>query len=118
MRRVLRDQDSGEGAEEMKKTLLLAAFAATMLIVIACANPKDGRGLFLKVGCTKCHNFKGNGSGIIDLSSVTSRRTDQWIYDQITRPKSHDPNTGMPSFGDLTETEVHSIIGFFHSDGK
>lgn len=102
----------------MKSTMIaITGSIALSLGMLACTSSTDGLGLFKSTGCIKCHKHKDVGIGVIDISEVTKRRTDQWIYDQITNPKSHDANTGMPSFGDLSDTEVNAIIRFLH-EGK
>jgi mono/diheme cytochrome c family protein len=94
---------------------LAAAFIAAVFTLAACSS-KDAKGIF-KSECTKCHSFKGIGSGIIDLSDVTEYRSDTWIRDQIEDARRHDPNSGMPRVVDaLSEAEIDSIIGFLHSD--
>jgi cbb3-type cytochrome oxidase cytochrome c subunit len=92
-----------------------AAMVLTFAVMSACSRPTDGAGLFQAEGCVKCHVYRGTGSGIIDLSDVTSYREDEWIHNQIMDPKRNDPNSGMPSFGHLTEAEVSAIIQFLHS---
>ncbi len=96
--------------------LVIAALAALMALA-ACSN-KDAKGIF-KSECVKCHTFKGIGSGIVDLSNVTERRSDIWIKDQIEDARRHDEGSGMPRFRDaLTGAEIDSLIQFFHSNPK
>ena len=91
----------------------------TILLIVAAlavwgCSPKDAKGMF-KSECVKCHTYKGIGSGIIDLSDVTEYRSDTWIKDQIIDARRHDPNSGMPRFGFLSEGEIDSLVQFLHS---
>lgn len=100
------------------KLLIVTALisSAALILLLGCA-PKDARSLF-ESECTKCHTFKGIGSGIIDLSNVTTRRSDTWIKDQIIDARRHDPNSGMPRFGFLPEKQIDELIEFLHSTPK
>lgn len=102
----------------MLKRAALIILALVGLFVIAACSPKDAKGLF-KAECTKCHSYKGIGSGIIDLDYITENRSDTWIRDQIEDARRHDPNSGMPRFGGaLTSEEIDALIQFLHSDPK
>lgn len=97
----------------MKKAVTITVLMAAALVVVACG-PRNAEGLF-KSECVKCHSYKGIGSGIIDLSDVTSYRSDTWIKDQIIDARRHDPNSGMPRFGFLEESQIDSLVEFLHS---
>ncbi len=90
----------------------------TILIIIFffTQGSPDGAALFRKQGCINCHSFKGKGAEICpDLTDVTGRRSDQWIRVQIKSPDKHNPNTRMPSFGNLSYREISAIIRYLKS---
>jgi ubiquinol-cytochrome c reductase cytochrome b subunit len=78
------------------------------------ATPAEGARLFDTLGCIGCHTVGGKGGKIgPDLSDEGSRNRSQgWIADQIRNPKSHFPNTVMPSFSDLKDSQVHSLVAY------
>jgi len=82
--------------------------------VVRSAETRDGETIFRQEGCVKCHVFHGIGIGIIDLTKVTEQRSDTWIQDQIVDARRHDPGSGMPRFGYLSESEIDSVIKFLH----
>lgn len=84
---------------------------AIILSLTSCAKP-DGAKLFDKAGCTTCHKFKGMGIGVIDLSNVSSERDRVWVREQITEPRRHRADTGMPSFAHLKSSEIDALTDF------
>ncbi|MDA8083766.1 MAG: cbb3-type cytochrome c oxidase subunit II [Nitrospiraceae bacterium] len=76
----------------------------------------DGAVIFSEEGCIDCHSFKGRGGSTCpDLTAVTGRRSDSWIRRQINDPRSHNPNSMMPSFSHLSYREISALIQFFKS---
>jgi mono/diheme cytochrome c family protein len=76
----------------------------------------DGAVLFQKERCIYCHRFKGNGGAIgPDLTRVTTRRSDEWIRDQIRNPRSHYPDGAMPPHEYLSKKEIDAIIRYLKS---
>jgi hypothetical protein len=76
----------------------------------------DGEELFRTVGCMNCHSFKGEGGEMApDLTSVTRRRSDGWIRDQIRNSKKHNPDSRMPSFDYLSGRQIDAIIRYLKS---
>ena len=102
----------------MKRTLLVIAAAITLGLVVIWARftifLPDGKALFIKEGCVKCHTFRGIGTGPIDISEVSKKWSDDRLRDQITNPQVNKPDTGMPNFGDLSERQVDALIKFLH----
>ncbi len=76
----------------------------------------DGKEIFIKENCNKCHSLRGEGLGVIDLTGVVKAKGRQYVRDQITRPRTHDPNPGMPSFAYLSGREVNALIDYI--EGK
>ncbi len=95
----------------------------------AAASPVDesrtalGEQLFQKKGCSACHAF-GRRLNCPDLKGVTSRRTAEWMENQILHPEvmtKQDPISRqlmgqyalqMPNQG-LTQDEARAVIEFF-----
>jgi len=97
--------------------LCLAIAAALALAVYLHGSPRKGKTIFREEGCVRCHVFRGAGAGVIDLSRVTERRSDAWIRDQITDSRRHNPYSGMPRFGHLSDAEIDNLIRFLHGKG-
>lgn len=93
--------------------------AIILYLVIAAAGlayylrPIDGLEIFKRERCTLCHFIGTPEPGKIDLTRVIERRSETWIRDQIIYPKSHNPASGMPSFGHLSNREINAIIMMF-----
>lgn len=89
----------------------LAVFAARLTIFLP-----DGKELFIKQGCVRCHTFRGIGKGHIDISNVSQKWSNVRLRDQIRNPRVNNPNTGMPNFGYLSERQVDALVKFL--DGR
>lgn len=98
-------------------TLGLFSVAAFIIALYLYESPRKGKAIFREEGCVKCHVFRGTGMGVIDLSHVTKHRSDTWIRDQIMDSRRHNPYSGMPRFGYLSEAEVDNLIRFLHGKG-
>lgn len=84
------------------------------VVLVGCA--PDGAALFQKEGCVNCHRFNGVGGSIgPDLTEVTSRRTDQFIRQQLRDSSVNNPNSAMPSFNHLSDKEVQALIDYLKS---
>ena len=72
-----------------------------------------GKNLYNQNRCDLCHQIGGHG-GLIgpDLSKVGSHRDSTWISRQIKEPKSHNPNTQMPSYPQFTDDEIKALTAF------
>ncbi len=92
---------------------LLGAILFLLAISSLAGCARKGAELFEKEGCMNCHTFKGKGGSMgPDLTAVTNRRSDRWIRRQIKNPMDNDSNSRMPSFDDLSECEIRSIIRY------
>ena len=82
-------------------------------MVAAATGVKPGEDLFKAQGCSACHRIGGVGGTIgPDLSGVGRRRGKAWILQQLTDPKSHDPNSIMPSFAKLPQRDRDDIADY------
>ena len=73
-----------------------------------------GQQLFRSLGCIGCHKIHGQGGSVgPDLSSgVLKGRSRQWIAVQVQDPKKHFPNSIMPAFSYLGETQLNDLLDF------
>ena len=83
------------------------------LAVAAAAAPNPGEEIFKTQGCSACHTIGGIGGKIgPDLTHVGSRRSKAWIEEQLINPKSHDPDSIMPSFAKLPEKDREELADY------
>ncbi|HSQ79348.1 MAG TPA: cytochrome b N-terminal domain-containing protein [Candidatus Bathyarchaeia archaeon] len=73
-----------------------------------------GSGLYDKLGCPTCHSINGVGGKTgPDLGGEKGRgRSEDWLKDQIRDPRSHNPATIMPAFGQLTPAEADALASY------
>jgi sulfur oxidation c-type cytochrome SoxX len=83
------------------------------------SSAREGQSLFQSIGCSGCHSVNGTGGTIgPDLSNEGKRgRTRDWLTNQITNPKSHNPNTGMPAFSTLSDQQLSQLVDYLLSLG-
>lgn len=86
----------------------------SLALVIGCESSSPGAKIFWREQCKECHTIKGKGGAVgPNLTTVGSRRSRDYIVRQITDPRSHNPNTAMPSFkGRLTEQEINELADY------
>ncbi len=83
------------------------------MIVSAAAQTGPGEAVFKTRGCTACHMIGGIGGKTgPDLTQVGSRRDKEWIEEQLKDPKSHNPNSIMPSYASLSEKEREDLANY------
>ncbi len=83
------------------------------LVARASAQAAPGEAVFRAEGCSACHTLGGVGGHVgPDLSHVGARRSKQWIEAQLQNPKSHDPNSIMPSFGKLPAKDMADLVDY------
>jgi mono/diheme cytochrome c family protein len=108
-----------EPGQDMNRKALVIGLAAAALLALyflVLLGSLDGSQVFKREGCSNCHSFKGHGGEMApDLTGVTHRRSTAWIKQQLRDPKSHNPNSPMPSFDHLSWWEVHAIIKYLNS---
>jgi mono/diheme cytochrome c family protein len=78
---------------------------------------RHGERIYQSNGCTGCHKIRGTGGTIgPDLSTEGARgRSRDWLTIQIRTPRTHFPDTVMPSSGGLNATDMSSLIDYLLS---
>ena len=73
-----------------------------------------GAKLFSSETCIDCHSVHGKGGSVgPELSSKTLKNRDRaWLIRQIRNPKSHNPESVMPSFDSLNDGQVNDLVDF------
>jgi ubiquinol-cytochrome c reductase cytochrome b subunit len=81
------------------------------------AEVREGAQLFQTEGCIGCHRIHGTGGTAgPDLSSgVIKEKTREWLIAQIRNPKSHFPNSIMPSYTKPSDQQVHEVVAYLQS---
>lgn len=100
-----------------RRLIVIVAVLIVVGVVLFVVQPQpDGKELFRAEGCINCHSFKGEGGEMApDLTSVTQRRSDEWIRQQIRNSKKHNPDSRMPSFDYLSGRQINAIIRYLKS---
>ena len=99
-------------------TRMLAAIAFIILplaaLLPACETHGRAKQLIQENKCLECHMLKGKGGAVgPNLTNVGVRRDRNYIYQQIKDPKSHNPRTAMPSFGDrLSDGDINALADY------
>jgi mono/diheme cytochrome c family protein len=105
----------------MIRTVVLVSIV-TMLsaaLLAACQTSNRALALIEQNKCRDCHTLKGKGgSSAPNLTTVGARRDRTFIYQQIKAPKTHNPNTDMPSFGDRIPEQDLNILADYLSGMK
>jgi ubiquinol-cytochrome c reductase cytochrome b subunit len=80
---------------------------------------REGARLVASLGCSGCHSINGKGGAVgPDLSDESGRgHSRAWLATQVSNPKSHDPNTIMPSYPTLSDTQLNQIVDYLMSLG-
>jgi len=80
---------------------------------------REGSRLFGSLGCNGCHSINGKGGAVgPDLSDEPRRgHSRAWLAAQIVNPKSHNPNTIMPPYPTLGDTQLNQIVDYLSSLG-
>ena len=84
------------------------------------AGAKRGQELFNTVGCMGCHTVNGKGGTVgPNLSDEADKgKSRQWLATQIRDPKSHDPETIMPSYSYLSNEKVNDLVDYLMTLSK
>ncbi|HTG00633.1 MAG TPA: cytochrome c [Nitrospirota bacterium] len=76
----------------------------------------EGKKVFQSNRCPECHTINGKGgSAAPNLSNVGSRRTPEFIRQQIRDSKINYPNTNMPSFKNLSDKDMNALVDYLSS---
>jgi len=83
-------------------------------MITACEFNSRGAGIYQSQRCKDCHTLKGKGGSVgPNLTYVGGKRTREYIVQQIKDPKSHNPNTDMPSFRDkLSDQQIGDLADY------
>jgi mono/diheme cytochrome c family protein len=93
--------------------LFMAVIGFLFVNITGCEMNSRGAQLFEKSRCKECHTIKGRGGASgPNLTIVGSRRTREYIIEQIKNPKSHNPNTEMPSFSEMPEQDINDLADY------
>jgi len=78
---------------------------------------EKGKKVFQSQGCSGCHKVNGQGGSTgPELSGNTlNGKSRKWLEEQIRNPKSHFPNTIMPSFSSLGKEELDNLVSYLMS---
>jgi thiosulfate dehydrogenase len=78
---------------------------------------RQGQQLFDKSGCLGCHIVHGQGGSVgPNLSNIgETGRSRQWLTTQIRDPKSHNPQTTMPAFSNMSDQQVSDLVDYLES---
>ena len=99
-----------------KLTIALLSLAVITITatLAACSFSSKGAEVFRREKCMDCHTLKGKGGAVgPNLTTVGSRRSRDYIFQQIKDPKSHNPNTEMPSFGTrIPEEDINALADY------
>jgi mono/diheme cytochrome c family protein len=100
----------------MKRTRkpVIAAGIIILSTLVSCSLGSKGAEIFKREKCMDCHTLKGKGGAVgPNLTYVGSRRTRDYIYHQIKDPKSHNPRTEMPSYGErIPDQDIHALADY------
>jgi mono/diheme cytochrome c family protein len=98
------------------KALALGFLLAGLLFIVlaACESRSRGAAVYQNQRCKDCHTLKGKGGSVgPNLTTVGGKRSRDYIVVQIRDPKSHNPNTDMPSFRDkLSDQEINDLADY------
>ncbi|MHB8844613.1 MAG: c-type cytochrome [Nitrospirota bacterium] len=95
------------------KPVIIAAIIALGALV-SCSFGSKGAEIFKREKCRDCHTLNGTGGAVgPNLTYVGSRRSRDYILQQIRDPKSHNPRTEMPSFGErISEQDINALADY------
>jgi nitric oxide reductase subunit C len=72
-----------------------------------------GARIFVAEHCDTCHSIQGKGGTLApDLSHEGSRQTKDWILTQMDDPRSHKPDSIMPSFKQIPEADKDELADY------
>ena len=99
-----------------KRIIALLSFAviAIAATLAACSSSSKGAEVFRREKCMDCHTLKGKGGSVgPNLTRVGSKRSRDYIIQQIKDPKSHNPKTEMPSYSNrIPEQDINALADY------
>ena len=98
------------------RAFALGVFLLGILFIMlaSCESNSRGAKIFRSQRCPECHTLNGKGGAVgPNLTNVGGKRSREYIIQQIKEPRSHNPNTDMPSFRDkLTAQEISDLADY------
>jgi nitric oxide reductase subunit C len=83
------------------------------MVAAAVTSVTPGEAVYKAQGCSACHMIAGVGGKVgPDLSQVGKRHDNEWIEAQLMDPKSHSPQSIMPSFARLSEKDRDDLAHY------
>ncbi len=83
------------------------------MVAAAVTSASPGEAVYKAQGCSACHTIAGVGGKVgPDLSMVGKRRDYEWIEAQLRDPKSHNPQSIMPSYSKLSSKDLDDIAHY------
>lgn len=78
---------------------------------------QKGEQVFQSSGCSGCHKVHGQGGSVgPELSGAALQgKNRQWLIEQITAPKSHNPESIMPAFTNLGQENLNNLVSYLTS---
>lgn len=71
---------------------------------------------FKEARCISCHAINGKGGYVAtDLGKVTSKVSEQWLYNYIKNPRRFSPNVEMPRYR-FSEQELMAVVAYMESE--
>ena len=93
--------------------LFMVIIGLLIIIITGCEMNSRGAQLFQTGRCKECHTINGKGgSAGPNLSAVGGKRSREYIIEQIKNPKSHNPNSDMPSFSHMPEKDINDLADY------
>jgi mono/diheme cytochrome c family protein len=81
--------------------------------VTGCEMNSRGAQVYQNNRCKECHTIKGKGgSSGPNLTYVGSKRSREYVIEQIKNPKAHKVNSDMPSFSHLPAQDINDLADY------
>ncbi len=83
------------------------------MVASAVTSVTPGEAVYKAQGCSACHSIAGVGGKVgPDLSHVGKIHDPEWIEEQLRNPKSHNPQSIMPSFTKLSGKDIEDLVHY------
>ena len=83
------------------------------MVATAVTSLSTGEAVYKAQGCSACHIIAGVGGKVgPDLSTIGKVRDKEWIAVQLKSPKSHNPESIMPSFSKLSQKDLDDLADY------
>lgn len=77
---------------------------------------EKGLAIFTANNCGNCHKLNELGGGQApELSKIGGEHDAAWIAAHIKDPKTHNPNSKMPAFGQISEEDLKTLSDYLAS---